>query len=203
MSEYLNFARAGLAKAVDDADVEGYLFGVLMNPEEALLLQPDEGYHTVAHAFRVATYAYWAGKLAGLLETELLELLVAGLFHDAGHSKDAEMDDRDNVAVAVSVFRSHDFDWVETEKVVRLIQVTTVEPYKVRRVKVGTLQEQIMADADLLVWADRQFEQHLMFGLGAEGNDPMSAQEYFGMNGCFTEVARAIYALNGLDVHLY
>lgn len=201
--EYLDFARKTFALAVHDADVEGVLFEILMDMDNALQMSPSVGYHNLAHAMRVASIAYFTGQNAGLTQMQCDELLIAGIFHDAGHSCSPHIEDRDNIAVACGIFNEWHIAGLDKDRVITLIKATTADEGKVERIKTASLQEQVMADADLMVWIDRQFEDVILDGLTTEGYPALPPQQFFGNHGCFTVAAQRQYALAGLKVSLY
>lgn len=201
--DYFDFARKGFSLAVEDADLYDDLFPLMMDLEGALSLSKSSGYHNLGHVLRVGTFGYWTGQFSGLSQVQCNELLVAGLFHDAGHSGNAFTEDRDNVAVAVGILRGWDFESVDMGNVERLVVMTVGDDDKVDRVRSGTQQEQVMVDADYLVWCDRDFEEVLLSGLRDEGVEARSPEQFFGDHGCFTPAAQGLFALHGLRVGIY
>lgn len=201
--DYYTFAKRAFGIALKDSQMEENFFFLLMDMENGLRLPTTGGYHNLGHVMRVASLAYWAGKMSGLTVDECRALLLAGLFHDAGHARSAHINDRDNIAVAVSIFREWEFEGVDPNLVISLIQATTADGSKVARVITGTLAQKVMADADLLVLTDRDFEEHIIDGLKEEGYDAQPPQVFLGANGCFTEAGRYLFALSGLRVSMY
>lgn len=160
-----------------DADHLGLLDFVNRNVfcdlEGTICVPLNERYHNVSHCMSVAHFAVAYGESEGLSLQARRNLLIAGLFHDAGHCQQCPSDDHVNIQKSVEIFRKWDASidsegLYDSDAVERLMWATLNSLTEEQRMN-RPIDEQIMSDADLSVMTDSDFEEDLRNGLLSEG----------------------------------
>lgn len=140
-------------------------------------LRDDTGpvYHGQTHTFQVALNCYEGGLYSGVSNKELRTLMVAGLFHDARHTRGihGDMVNIDNAlrclhaahALAPEHQRLKPEEYEEAKGLIRLTEF----PYKAK--KTTSALGRILRDADMmgLYTSDTDTLTDLFLGLFAEG----------------------------------
>lgn len=107
----------------------------------------QHAYHNSKHCYTVAINTILAGNHYRLQDKDLLELIIASIFHDWGHSG-GELPDSENINIAVLGYTSTSATFktfLDHQSIIRLIR-STQYPH----MPVSELKEQIIQDADLL-----------------------------------------------------
>lgn len=131
----------------------------------------DAPYHHLNHMLRVMAWCNEGCKFHNLTGKLRIELLVAALFHDFGHSQGEKLDS-ENVKIAVSAVR----EWYQSnelnhssiniERVVNIIQATEY-PYVIPKEDL-TLEQAIIRDSDLMIALDSDWMGNMIIGLATE-----------------------------------
>lgn len=206
MDTYEDYSRHCFLLAAEELEVGDLLRPVLRDLPGALDLPPlMPSYHNVSHCLRVGTFAAQLGKMAQLATQLRRELLVAGLFHDAGHSRTHTQADTLNVDRAVAIWRNAAaaLPSLDVANVERLIRATTVTPDKAQRFAKATLEERIIADADLLPVVDLAYLRERQDGLVAEGYSGGDEFEFIRSAGAASKVGQTLYRLFGFTPELH
>lgn len=126
-------------------------------------------FHNIGHLLCVLSRTYGGAVYHEIKYSEMVELMLAALWHDYGHSQ-GEKDDIHNVAVArdaVTKFLvENPIDGIDHNIVADIIR-TTQFPY-VEKGEDLNLRNAILRDADLMVCLEDDWIQTLMFGLCKE-----------------------------------
>lgn len=104
-------------------------------------------YHNSQHCYTVAINAILAADHYRLSEKDTVELIIASIFHDWGHSG-GTLTEAENIDVAVISYTSASAmfkTYLDHQSIIRLIRATQYP-----HIPVFELKEQIMQDADLL-----------------------------------------------------
>lgn len=116
------------------------------------IINPDNNpsqhaYHNSQHCYTVAINAILGGNYYRLQEKDLLELIIASVFHDWGHSG-GELTDAENINIAVLSYTATSSKYkayLDHQSIIRIIRATQYP-----HMPVTELKEQIIQDADLL-----------------------------------------------------
>lgn len=116
------------------------------------IINPDNNpsqhaYHNSNHCFTVAINSILASQYYNFSDTDSLELIIASIFHDWGHSG-GELSDSENIDIAVIAYTSAASIYklyLNHQNIIRYIRATQYP-----HMPVSELKEQIMQDADLL-----------------------------------------------------
>lgn len=116
----------------------------IVNPENN---PAQHQYHNPKHCYTVAVNCILASDYHRLSDKDCLELIIASIFHDWGHSG-GELTDSENINIAVLAYTSTSATfktYLDHQAIIRLIR-STQYPH----VPVSDLKEQLIQDADLL-----------------------------------------------------
>lgn len=134
-------------------------------------------YHNINHLMTVFSSCYDACSHYNIIdvsgESAEFELCLAGLFHDVNHSGGKLTDDK-NVATAIDSFIKFYNSLDESlqslfskDNVIEIIKPTQY-PYEITDIKLLTLPQRIIRDADLTSAFDGDWIQTVVFGLRDE-----------------------------------
>lgn len=107
----------------------------------------QHAYHNSQHCFTVAINCVIASQYYRLQDKDQLELIIASIFHDWGHSG-GELTDAENIDIAILAYTSTSATFkpfLDHQNIIRLIR-STQYPH----MPVSELTQQIIQDADLL-----------------------------------------------------
>jgi len=130
-------------------------------------------YHNFNHNLFVADTSYNNGLSHNLPESDLIILIIAGLFHDMGHIGNNKQDDSVNIKIAISMLDDfyyetlHDWDSIDINRVHNLIYATKFPYYDDMSVE---LLEEIIRDSDMLYTFNYDYFQNIILGLAKEFN---------------------------------
>jgi predicted metal-dependent HD superfamily phosphohydrolase len=124
-----------------------YVMGLLQEKLPAHVV-----YHNAAHTKEVAEAALEIGEAEGLSEEDLEMVVLAALFHDTGHTVDAQAHEEHSKAIAGAFLHERGFPIDKIEQVQSVIDAT-----KMPQSPQNVLQ-QVMCDADLRHLASKDFE---------------------------------------------
>ena len=99
-------------------------------------------YHAAHHTFDVVKQAQTIGKSEGISNDEMLILLTAAYFHDAGFLFKYQSNESEAVKLVREVLPEMDYTQEEIEEICKIILATDI------KVQPNTLLEKIMCDAD-------------------------------------------------------
>ncbi len=123
-------------------------------------------YHNLFHTFCVMENCYRIGIDEKINKEELRFLLIAGMFHDFGHSQ-GKKSDAINVQYAIAHFTDISFESNEDTKKINKLILATEYPYKIADKDLSQLQK-IIKDADLMQVFEKNFLQQVWFGLAQQ-----------------------------------
>ena len=104
-------------------------------------------YHNSRHCYTVSINCILASQYYRLTDNDIIELVIASIFHDWGHSG-GELSDSENIDMAVIAYSSSVATYklyLDHQSIIRLIRATQYP-----HMPVFELKEQIIQDADLL-----------------------------------------------------
>lgn len=174
---------------------------------ENLQMNIYEGYHNVFHALHVSCNAQLiANKLGGFSDSQIWSLVVAGLYHDAGHSL-GRSSESDNIKRAIEMFCESSFASTCAQDdfdPVLLIKATEFPSMRDKVILDGSIAQKIMIDADLSVVAcPKELHPYLYQGLLDEGVDSLPPAQFIGQVGVVFKETRGLFRdILNLDVPL-
>lgn len=107
----------------------------------------QHSYHNSQHCYTVAINTILAADYYHLQDKDRLELIIASIFHDWGHSG-GQLSDAENINIAVLAYTSSSSAYkayLDHQSIIRIIRATQYP-----HIPVSELKEQIIQDADLL-----------------------------------------------------
>lgn len=134
-------------------------------------------YHNLNHNITVTVFSNYIGVREGLPKKEMVELLLAAIFHDFNHSG-GEKKDTENIKAAKKgvkdFLKETGISDIDIDNVFNIIDATEY-PYVIPNDKLST-QQKIIRDADLCQLFENQRLQMNYLGLGKESNTDMGTQ---------------------------
>lgn len=100
-------------------------------------------YHNIKHTIDVITEVELIGWAEGLSEEQILILKLAGLFHDAGHTRNYKDHELHGTHIAREILGRYDYSDDMIEDICRLIMATKFPPQP------KDIMEQVICDSDL------------------------------------------------------